>query len=138
MGYSIKEVSEKLNLSPDTLRYYEKEGLFPAIQRGSDGKRLYDDTDLERIQLVCCMRTTGMSIVDIKGYIDLCKRGEATVPERLQIIFHQKEIITNHIREYQKFLEIINKKLEYYNHITAWENKCLFATNSPPCSQNNM
>lgn len=126
MGYSIREVSEKFNLSPDTLRYYEKEGLFPAIQRRNDGKRLYDDVDLERIQLVCCMRATGMSIADIKNYIDLCRLGDVTVLERFQIILHQKEIIETHIKEYQELLKVVNRKLEYYNQITAKENTCLF------------
>ncbi|MEL4105456.1 MerR family transcriptional regulator [Oscillospiraceae bacterium WX1] len=115
MEYTIKEVSEKFNLPPSTLRYYEKEGLIPSIQRGGNGHRLYNDTDLEWIQIVCCMRATGMSIDYVKRYIDLCLLGENTIPERRKIILCQKEIIENHISEYKKLLKVVNKKLAYYD-----------------------
>ena len=125
MSYSIKEVSEKFNISPYTLRYYEKEGLLPSVQRGNNGNRLYNDTDLEWLQVVCCMRATGMSIAYIKDYIDLSLRGADTVPERQQIILRQKEIIENHIQEYQDLLKLVNKKLTYYDNITQSESKMI-------------
>ena len=121
MSYSIKEVSEKFNISPYTLRYYEKEGLLPSVQRSQNGNRLYNDTDLEWLQIVCCMRSTGMSISDIKDYIKLCLRGSDTVPERRQIILRQKEIIENHIREYQALLKVVQKKLQHYDQMTQTE-----------------
>jgi len=115
MGYTIKEVSEKFKISAPTLRFYEKEGLLPSILREGNGHRLYSDTDLEWIQIVSCMRATGMSIEYIKRYIDLCLLGENTVPERRHIILLQKEIIENHIKEYKKLLKVVNKKLNYYD-----------------------
>ena len=115
MGYTIKEVSEKFNITPYTLRYYEKEGLIPSILREKNGHRLYGDTDLEWIQIVCCMRATGMSIEYIKKYIDLCVLGENTIPERRKIILCQKEIIENHIKEYKKLLNVVDKKLKHYD-----------------------
>lgn len=115
MGYTIKEVSEKFGVTPYTLRYYEKEGLIPSVHRGDNGHRLYTDTDLEWIQIVCCMRSTGMSIEYIKKYIDLCLLGENTIPERRKIILCQKEIIENHINEYKKLLSVVNKKLKHYD-----------------------
>lgn len=123
MSYSIKEVSERFNISPYTLRYYEKEGLLPSVQRGDNGNRLYSDTDLEWLQVVCCMRATGMSIAYIKDYIDLCLRGADTVPERRQIILRQKEIIENHIQEYQELLRVVNKKLKHYDVVTQSESR---------------
>jgi DNA-binding transcriptional MerR regulator len=115
MSYTMKEVSQKFNLSPHTLRYYEKEGLLPSIQRQANGRRLYSDTDLEWIQIVCCMRATGMSIAYIKKYINLCLLGENTIPERREIILCQKEIIENHIKEYKGLLKVVNKKLKHYD-----------------------
>jgi DNA-binding transcriptional MerR regulator len=123
MSYSIKEVSEKFNISAYTLRYYEKEGLLPSVQRGDNGNRLYSDTDLEWLQVVYCMRATGMSIAYIKNYIDLCLRGSDTAPERRQIILRQKEIIENHLKEYQALLEVVNKKLKHYDEIARLEQK---------------
>ncbi len=129
MSYSIKEVSEKFNISPYTLRYYEKEGLLPSVQRSQNGNRLYNDTDLEWLQIVCCMRATGMSIADIKDYIELCLRGSDTVPERRQIILRQKEIIENHIREYRELLKVVNKKLQRYDQITQTESDLITLQN---------
>ncbi len=117
MGYTIKEVSEKFHITAPTLRFYEKEGLLPSIRREENGHRLYSETDLEWIQIVCCMRATGMSIEYIKRYIDLCLLGENTIPERRQIIICQKEIIENHINEYKKLLKVVNKKLSHYDEL---------------------
>jgi DNA-binding transcriptional MerR regulator len=128
MDYAIKEVAEKFNISPHTLRYYEKERLIPSIHRENNGHRLYNDTDLEWIQIVCCMRATGMSITYIKKYIDLCLLGENTVPERRQIILCQKDIIEKHIQEYEELLKVVNKKLKYYNMLTESENEVIGPT----------
>ncbi|SFH15703.1 DNA-binding transcriptional regulator, MerR family [Desulfotomaculum arcticum] len=117
MSYSIKEVSQKFNISSYTLRYYEKEGLLPPIQRTANGTRQYSDVDLEWLQLICCMRATGMSIAYIKDYVELCRLGENTIPQRRQIILRQKEIIENHIKEYKDLLKLVNKKLKYYDNI---------------------
>ncbi|MFZ7101721.1 MAG: MerR family transcriptional regulator [Peptococcaceae bacterium] len=118
MGYAIKEVSERFHISPYTLRYYEKEGLLPPIHRTDKGNRLYSNVDLEWLQLICCMRATGMSIAYIKDYVDLCRLGEDTVTERRQIILNQKKIIENELKKYQNLLKMVNKKLKYYDHIT--------------------
>ena len=117
MGYTIKEVSERFNITPPTLRFYEKAGLLPSIRREENGHRMYSDTDLEWIQIVCCMRATGMSIDYIKRYINLCLLGENTIPERRQIILCQKEIIENHINEYKKLLKVVNRKLKHYDEL---------------------
>jgi MerR family transcriptional regulator, aldehyde-responsive regulator len=116
MSYTIKEVSEKFKISTYTLRYYEKEELVPSIQRQKNGQRIYNDTDLEWIQIVCCMRATGMSIAYIKKYINLCFKDEDTISEKRQIILCQKEIIENHIKEYNDLLKVVNKKLEHLEH----------------------
>jgi DNA-binding transcriptional MerR regulator len=125
MAYSIKEVAEKFGITPYTLRYYEKEGLIPSVQRAENGHRLYNGTDLEWIQIVSCMRSTGMSIAYIKKYIELCLLGENTIPERRQIILCQKEIIENHIKEYKEFLKVVNRKLQHYDDIAQPEGECV-------------
>jgi Predicted transcriptional regulators len=118
MAYSIREVSERFQLTPHTLRYYEKEGLLPPIQRDSNGIREYSDVDLEWLHLICCMRATGMSISYIKNYIDLCRLGRDTIPERRQIILNQKEIIEAELKKYKNLLKVVDKKLKYYDEMT--------------------
>ncbi|MVX66992.1 MerR family transcriptional regulator [Clostridium chromiireducens] len=115
MNYSIKEVAEKFNISSYTLRYYEREGLIPSVQRNDNGRRVYTDIDLGWLQLVCCMRATGMSISYIKNYVNLCTEGIDTLPERRNIMIEQKEIIKEEIRKYTELLELVDMKLDYYD-----------------------
>ncbi|MGB8451431.1 MAG: MerR family transcriptional regulator [Anaerocolumna sp.] len=129
MSYSIKEVSERFQISSHTLRYYEKEGLLPPIERNDNGIRHYNDTDLEWLHLVCCMRATGMSISYIKNYIELCQLGSDTIPERRQIILNQKEIIETEIKKYKNLLKLINKKLDHYDNITQLDEKRIHSQN---------
>lgn len=130
MKYTIKEVSKKFNLSSHTLRYYEKEGLLPFIDRDSKGNRVYSDNNLEWIQLICCMRATSMSISHIKKYIQLTLQGDDTILERRQIILNQKEIIENHIKEFNNHLNIINKKLKFYDDIATSDHKIVYPKKS--------
>lgn len=115
MNFSIKEVAEKFNISPYTLRYYEREGLIPSVQRTNSGRRVYTDVDLGWIQIVCCMRATGMSISYIKNYVDLCINGKDTLEERRKIILEQKKIIKEEIKKYTDLLELVDMKLDYYD-----------------------
>ncbi len=121
MGYTIKEVSEKFGVTAHTLRYYEKEGLIPSVRREKNGRREYSDTDLEWLNIVCCMRATGMSIEHIKQYIALCLLGDDTIPQRRKIILCQKEILEKHISEYKKLLSVVNKKLRRYDELEQCE-----------------
>ena len=115
MSYSIKDVSQKYNLSTYTLRYYEREGLLPTVQRNENNKRFYTDIDLGWIEMICCMRATGMSISYIKNYIDLCVKGNDTLSERRKIMLGQREIIKEHLKKYNDLLELVDMKLDYYD-----------------------
>jgi MerR family transcriptional regulator, aldehyde-responsive regulator len=117
--YTIKEFSEKLNVAPSTLRYYEKEGLMPSSKRMNNNHRVYSEADLPWVTLICCLRDTGMSINDLKHYTDLVKQGDETVHERKQIILNQKKKIEEQLREVQKHLELINRKLNIYDEIIS-------------------
>lgn len=114
MNYSIKEVAEKFNISSYTLRYYERESLIPSIQR-NNGRRVYTDADLGWLQIVCCMRATGMSISYIKNYVNLCTSETDTLEERRKIMIGQKEIIEKEIKKYTDLLELVDMKLDYYD-----------------------
>ncbi|MDD7795337.1 MerR family transcriptional regulator [Clostridium sp. 'White wine YQ'] len=115
MSYSIKEVSQKFNISPYTLRYYEKEGLIPSVKRNESGRRLYTEDDLGWIQTIDCMRATGMSIAYIKKYADLCAQGEDTISERRKIILDQKKVIEEQLKKYNELLNLVDLKLDYYD-----------------------
>jgi MerR family transcriptional regulator, aldehyde-responsive regulator len=117
--YTIKEFAETVNLTPFTLRYYEKEGLMPPSKRLDNSHRVYGDSDVRWVTLISCLRSTGMSISDLKHYIDLVIRGDQTVQERKQIILGQKKKIEDQLEELKKHLELINKKINLYDEIIS-------------------
>lgn len=117
MSYSTKEITEKLNISKHTLRYYEKEGILFPIARDKNGNREYSDLNLEQLILTRCMRATGMSIAYIKNYMSMCVEGYSSVPSRKEILLLQKKILDEQRREIDKNLEVVNLKLQYYEEL---------------------
>jgi len=116
MSYSAGEVSKKLGLSKDALRYYEKEGLLPAIKRDPSGHRAFSESDVEWIFLIKCLRDTDMPIFKIKQYVSLLKdRGENSILERREILLEHDAYITEKIATYQSLSQLIKKKLDYFN-----------------------
>lgn len=120
--YTVKQLSQKLNISEHTIRFYDDQGLLPDVQRDKNGTRLFTDDNIEWINLVLCLRNTGMSITDIKNYIKLCKEGDSTVHQRYQIILKQKEKAEADLRQMQKRLSILNMKQKCYEDIIVRKN----------------
>ena len=115
MGYSIAQVAEKTHLTAHTLRYYEKEGLLPFVDRSDSGNRDFKDRDLEWLELICCLKNTGMPIKKIKEYIGLCLKGDNTLDVRREIFITHREEVINQMAELQKNLDKINCKINYYD-----------------------
>lgn len=115
MGYSIAEVAEKTHLTAHTLRYYEKEGLLPFVNRSDSGNRDFKDTDLEWLELICCLKNTGMSVKNIKEFIGLCLKGDDTLDVRREIFIAHREEVINQMAKLQKNLDKINYKINYYD-----------------------
>jgi MerR family transcriptional regulator, aldehyde-responsive regulator len=118
-SYTIKEFSQIVNLSSFTLRYYEKEGLLPSSRRLNNSHRVYSDSDISWVTLISCLRSTGMSIVELRHYTDLCQQGDITVQERKQIILNQKQRLEEQLEQVKQHLELINKKINLYDEIIS-------------------
>jgi DNA-binding transcriptional MerR regulator len=114
MFFSIKQVSEKTNLPSHVLRYYESEGLLPSVGRSRNGIRRYTEDDLEWIALICCLKNTGMSIKQIKNFVELSVQGDSTLLERCGLLREHKVMVENQIAEMQKHLEKVTCKIEYF------------------------
>ena len=114
MSYTIKQAAVMSGLSEYTLRYYDKEGLLPSLGRTKSGNRCFDDRDIEWISFVNCLKGTGMSIKQIKKYTELCKQGDETLHERLQIFLDQRENVLAMIQELNRNLEKVNHKIKIY------------------------
>ena len=82
MLYTVSEMAKRLGVAPSTLRYYDKEGLLPFIERSDGGIRMFKDTDFEWLSIIECLKKTGMPIKEIKVFIDWCIEGDTTTAQR--------------------------------------------------------
>lgn len=117
MEYTIKEVSERTHLSPSTLRYYDNEGLMPLLGRTDSGIRKFSDVDISWLQLVCCLKNSGMPLKMIKRFMTFCLKGSSTCEQRKEILEQHKADILKQIEVLNSSLETINYKLDHYKEI---------------------
>jgi DNA-binding transcriptional MerR regulator len=110
----ISEVSEQSGLSVDTLRYYEKIGLLPAVNRTDGGVRDYSTLDLRRVNFIKCMRTAGLPIDVLIQYYALVQQGDETIEARKEILQDQRDKVMAKIAELQETLDLLNYKIDVY------------------------
>ncbi|NPC91545.1 MerR family transcriptional regulator [Bacillus sp. WMMC1349] len=115
--FTIKETAKLTNLSAHTLRYYEKIGLLPEIQRDSNGYREYTETDISWIYFLLRLRDTGMSIENMKTFANLRSQGSQTVEERKNMLKIHRTKIMEDINKLQTNLEKINDKIAFYSSL---------------------
>ena len=116
MKYSAGEAAKKLGISKDSLRYYEKEGLLPPIERDSSGHRAFSDSDMDWLFFIKCLRETDMPICKIKKYVTLLmKQGGESIPQRREILLEHETFMREKIEVYQSLLQLIGKKLDFYD-----------------------
>lgn len=115
MKYSIKEVAEKLNISQYTLRYYDKKGLIPYLQRESNGVRRYTDEDIDWIRMIICLRNIDMPIEKIHEYINLYLQGDETIEQRRVLMQQYKKFVEDKIKATIMSLKMTTKKLHEYD-----------------------
>ena len=112
--YTIGQAAEKAGLSVSALRYYEKEGLLPFVDRTEGGQRVFKDEDFNWLSIIECLKSTGVPIREIKRYIDWCMEGDATLEQRRDWFVAQKARVEEQIAEYRRHLDKINYKIWYY------------------------
>ncbi len=113
MEYSISEVAKMLNVSAHTIRYYDKEGLFPMVKR-VNGIRVFEDKDFPWLRILNCLKKTGMPIKKIKEYLDLCSLGDDSLEERYELILEQEKKVLAEISELENNLKELQFKKAYY------------------------
>jgi DNA-binding transcriptional MerR regulator len=120
--YTIKEVETKYGLPASTLRFYEKEGILPKIQRTDGGRRQYSEEELDWLQLVIALKDTGMSMDEIKQYVELVKQGDATLEKRRSFLLAHKEKVERKMSLTLMHLEKINRKMAIYDVLVRGKN----------------
>ena len=117
--YTIGEIARMLHVAPSTLRYYDKEGLLPFVERSGSGIRRFKDSDLPWLSMISCLKQTGMPIKEIKTFIDLCRTGDETIHARLELIRRQQAVVADQIAQLQATQQMLAYKEWYY--VTAEE-----------------
>lgn len=114
MIYTIGEIAKKINVAPSTLRYYDKEGLLPFVERSGGGIRMFKEEDIEWLNIIECLKKTGMPIKEIKLFIDWCMEGDSTINQRLALIDRQREVVREQMEQMKKTMEVLEYKHWYY------------------------
>ena len=112
--YTIGQVSEMFHLPISTLRYYDKEGLFPQMTRRS-GIRKFGEGELEALRVIECLKKSGLEIKDIKQFMSWCVEGASTYPDRKKLFENRKRIVEEEIVRLQKTLDMLKFKCWYYD-----------------------
>lgn len=120
--YSIGEVATKFNIPESTLRYYEKQGLLPLIERDEAGRRLFSEDQVALLGTVICLKTTHMPISGIKQYMDWVVEGDSTVDLRLEMMRNHKDKVLDEISLMTESLKRIDEKIERYTNRTQERN----------------
>lgn len=111
---TIKDVSKKYNITPDTLRYYERVGMIPPVTRTSSGVRNYQDSDLSWVELAKCMRGAGLSIEAMIKYVELYQQGDDTFQARLDLLIEQRHLLLEQRKQMDTAIDRLNYKISRY------------------------
>jgi DNA-binding transcriptional MerR regulator len=112
--YTISEVVALTGLTAHTLRWYERIGLMPDVDRSHTGQRRYSNRDLDWLSLVGKLRLTGMPVADMVRYAELVRRGEETFDERRELLEATRRDVLNRVAELQDTLSVLDYKIDFY------------------------
>ena len=124
----IAEVSQHYGISIDTLRYYERIGLIPPVNRNGSGIRDYSELDIRRVEFIKCMRGAGLPIEVLIDYMELVQRGDRTIEARREILREQRDLLVERIQEMQQTLDLLNHKIQVYENALLTKEKAIVQT----------
>lgn len=112
--YTVGEMAKMLGVTASTLRYYDKEGLLPFVERSAGGIRMFRESDLEWLRVIGCMKKAGMSLRDIRQYMELVIQGDDTIDARLEMFRRQRKTLETQMAELQHTMDMVDYKCWYY------------------------
>jgi DNA-binding transcriptional MerR regulator len=119
MAYTVGEMAKKLGLSASTLRYYDKEGLLPFVERSDGGARLFSERDFGWLKVIECLKRSGLSIKEIKSFTEMAQRGDASLAERLALFTARRAVVREMIEELRETLAVLDFKCWYYGQAVS-------------------
>lgn len=114
MYYTIGEVAEKMNISTSAIRYYDRHGLLPFVDRDENGRRIFKDNDFNFLQVISCLKRSGVPIKIISHFIDLCMQGDSTLKQRYDYLDDEEKVLQEKINNLQAELDYLQYKKWYY------------------------
>lgn len=121
----IAEVSEKFDLTQDTLRYYERIGLIPSVDRNKSGIRDYTEEDCRWIEFIKCMRNAGLTIEVLIEYVTLFQQGDKTIEARKKLLMEQSKLLIEKMEDMKKTIERLDYKIKSYDQSVVEKEKKL-------------
>ncbi len=119
MNYSIGEVSDMTGIPISTLRYYDKEGMFPNILRSSGGIRIFTEDEINIIGVIECLKATGMHIKEIKEFLFWCQEGDVSLHKRRKLFYNRLEEVEKQLRKLDQVYHSLKFKCWYYDKAVA-------------------
>lgn len=119
MLYTVGEIAKVLGIPASTLRYYDQEGLLPFVERSSGGIRMFTDKDYEWLKVIACLKKSGLSIKNIKAFIDMAVRGDESLAERYELFHARRDAVKEQLKEMQETLDLLEFKCWYYQQAIA-------------------
>ena len=117
--YTVGEMAKMLEVPASTLRYYDKEGLLPFVERSPGGMRMFQEKDFEWLQVIGCLKKAGMPLRDIRVYIELAMQGDETIARRLELFRKQRTVLEARMAELQQTMDTLDYKCWFYETAAA-------------------
>lgn len=114
MFYTVGEMAKILGVPASTLRYYDQEGLLPFVERSKGGVRMFTEADYTALMVIGCLKKSGLSIKEIKAFIQMAEQGDSSLEERLDLFRHRKEAVEKQMQELRETLSLLEYKCWYY------------------------
>lgn len=117
--YTMMQVCRELNITYQTLKYYCNEGLVPGVKRSSNNRRIFDEKDIRWIKDLTCLKKCGMSILEMKKYLDLCLQGESTIISRKEMLAKKQQELRASVSELEDSIAYIDWKQNFYDEVLS-------------------
>ena len=117
--YTMKEACTETNMTYQTLKYYCNEGLVPNVKRDKNNHRVFDERDVKWIKDLVCLKKCDMSIKEMQTYLDMCLKGESTIPERKEMLKKKQESLRQSVKELEDSIAYIDWKQNFYDEILS-------------------
>ena len=121
--YKMRDVCRETGMAYETLKFYCNEGLVPNVKRNGNNYRVFDDRDVAWIKSLICLKNCGMSIQEMKAYIDLCLQGKASIPERKVVLAEKRDTLLKQIANLQTSIDYIDWKQHFYDDVLSGKTK---------------